>query len=232
MRQVTHALLTRPPLSHFALPPERFKAMCFARLACVRHAASVHPEPGSNSRMQNLGFVFKSLMFVCAPHALSEVPHELSAVGASSFSWKTFVQFRINLQLILILLLFLVRLYSIQTVRKFLSQNFQGLLSIVQFSRCFSFSLSSDNFFILPKPLSLVKNFFFFLLLLFATPHGSAQIYQHFLYCLVKIFHKLFLQYLHLLLTFPIHCPVFYKLYIFQKTEQTEKEGFEPSRRY
>ena len=46
--QVTHALLTRPPLStlnfnrslHSKLP---------ARLACVRHAASVRPEPGSNS---------------------------------------------------------------------------------------------------------------------------------------------------------------------------------------
>ena len=28
----------------------RFKTKCFARLACVKHAASVHPEPGSNSR--------------------------------------------------------------------------------------------------------------------------------------------------------------------------------------
>ena len=48
MRQVTHALLTRPPLSHF--PSENFKR--FVRLACVRHAASVHPEPGSNSHVQ------------------------------------------------------------------------------------------------------------------------------------------------------------------------------------
>ena len=28
----------------------RIKEKCFVRLACVRHAASVHPEPGSNSR--------------------------------------------------------------------------------------------------------------------------------------------------------------------------------------
>ena len=27
--------------------------MCFVRLACVRHAASVHPEPGSNSQIKN-----------------------------------------------------------------------------------------------------------------------------------------------------------------------------------
>ena len=36
--QVTNALLTRSPLS-----------LRIVRLACIRHAASVHPEPGSNS---------------------------------------------------------------------------------------------------------------------------------------------------------------------------------------
>ena len=49
LRQVIHALLTRPPLSHnFFISEENLKK-CFVRLACVRHAASVHPEPGSNS---------------------------------------------------------------------------------------------------------------------------------------------------------------------------------------
>ena len=46
--QVAYALLTRPPL-----PARRFCRSIprglLARLACVRHAASVHPEPGSNS---------------------------------------------------------------------------------------------------------------------------------------------------------------------------------------
>ncbi|KAK9662523.1 hypothetical protein RND81_O019200 [Saponaria officinalis] len=37
--QCSYALLTRPPLET-PLP---------VRLACVKHAASVHPEPGSNS---------------------------------------------------------------------------------------------------------------------------------------------------------------------------------------
>ena len=43
--QVTYVLLTRSPLSLFGskLPRD------FVRLACIRHAASVHPEPGSNS---------------------------------------------------------------------------------------------------------------------------------------------------------------------------------------
>ena len=47
-RQVTHALLTRPPLStrHFG---RSLRVELPARLACVRHAAGVRPEPGSNS---------------------------------------------------------------------------------------------------------------------------------------------------------------------------------------
>src|SRR5215212_4678112 len=40
--QVTHVLLSRPPLS----PPRKTRTV---RLACFRHAASVYPEPGSNS---------------------------------------------------------------------------------------------------------------------------------------------------------------------------------------
>ena len=40
-RQLPHVFLTRPPRKH----PEG----CPVRLACIRHAASVDPEPGSNS---------------------------------------------------------------------------------------------------------------------------------------------------------------------------------------
>ena len=53
-RQVTHALLTRPPLSHKIINPEGNQIKCFVRLACVKHAASVHPEPGSNSHVKKL----------------------------------------------------------------------------------------------------------------------------------------------------------------------------------
>ena len=41
-RQIAHALLTRPPLI-------RDRSPITVRLECVKHAASVHPEPGSNS---------------------------------------------------------------------------------------------------------------------------------------------------------------------------------------
>ena len=45
VRQVAHVLLTRPPLVHT-------RRCSLARLACVKHAASVHPEPGSNSQFK------------------------------------------------------------------------------------------------------------------------------------------------------------------------------------
>ena len=52
-RQVTHALLTRPPLSSQKQAPN-----CSVRLACVRHAASVRPEPGSNSLYKYFNLYF------------------------------------------------------------------------------------------------------------------------------------------------------------------------------
>ncbi len=42
--QVTHVLRTRPPLASRKM---------LVRLACVKHAASVHPEPGSNSPFES-----------------------------------------------------------------------------------------------------------------------------------------------------------------------------------
>ena len=48
MGQVAYALLTRPPLSMASLD-RSFIPPYTARLACVRHAASVQSEPESNS---------------------------------------------------------------------------------------------------------------------------------------------------------------------------------------
>ena len=47
-RQIAHALLTRPPLRYSLVDRSLLKSIS-VRLACVRHAASVRPEPGSNS---------------------------------------------------------------------------------------------------------------------------------------------------------------------------------------
>ena len=43
--------VTHPSATKFInLPSEDFRSTNSVRLACVRHAASVHPEPGSNSQ--------------------------------------------------------------------------------------------------------------------------------------------------------------------------------------
>ena len=47
--QVAHALLTRPPLTYSEQAPCKS-----VRLECVMHAASVNPEPGSNSRNHSI----------------------------------------------------------------------------------------------------------------------------------------------------------------------------------
>ena len=56
--QVAHALLTRPPLSYTS---RRIIQHNSVRLACVKHAASVHPEPGSNSHVLIFGRMSCSL---------------------------------------------------------------------------------------------------------------------------------------------------------------------------
>ena len=48
---VAHALRTLPPVAARTLPPR-----AAPRLACVKPAASVHPEPGSNSSLFKLFF--------------------------------------------------------------------------------------------------------------------------------------------------------------------------------
>ena len=56
--QVTYVLLTRSPLD---LGKQAFLPL--VRLACIRHAASVHPEPGSNSPFDCLFSSFITLCF-------------------------------------------------------------------------------------------------------------------------------------------------------------------------
>ena len=46
-----YSRVTRPSATvHLSIHPEGIISRLLVRLACVRHAASVRPEPGSNSR--------------------------------------------------------------------------------------------------------------------------------------------------------------------------------------
>ena len=68
-RQVAHALLTRPPLSSNSIN-RSLNHPIPVRLECVMHAASVYPEPGSNSFLIVLYHSFRNVTieFVCSAY--------------------------------------------------------------------------------------------------------------------------------------------------------------------
>src|SRR5215218_1842941 len=55
--QIAHVLLTRSPLVYS-------RRSLTARLACVKHAASVRPEPGSNSPLNSCDFHDARIVFI------------------------------------------------------------------------------------------------------------------------------------------------------------------------
>ena len=83
--QIAHALLTRPPLEH-SLPFRRTSNYVPARLACVKHAASVRPEPGSNSDVQSFScFAVPQFMLAKALAASPQTKRLLSQKSDCSF---------------------------------------------------------------------------------------------------------------------------------------------------
>ena len=86
-RQVPHALLTRSPLNLISFGRNRIP-LSPVRLACVRHAASVRPEPGSNSQK----IVSK------APECLKScfLNNLLLAIYYSRISLAVLLRFRLN----------------------------------------------------------------------------------------------------------------------------------------
>ena len=75
-RQVSHALLTRSPLSSPSIG-RSLNQVILVRLACVRHAASVRPEPGSNSQK-----IVSKQPFGCSNH----LSNNLSSKYTQEFS--------------------------------------------------------------------------------------------------------------------------------------------------
>ena len=52
MSQVDYLRVTHPSATKLYIFHPKTSYIYFVRLACVRHAASVHPEPGSNSQLK------------------------------------------------------------------------------------------------------------------------------------------------------------------------------------
>ena len=76
--QVTNALLTRSPLS-----------LRTVRLACIRHAASVHPEPGSNSPYKIGKLTLLSVQVQNSSVFLLGVSYHYSAVKVRFFTSRS-----------------------------------------------------------------------------------------------------------------------------------------------
>ena len=93
MGQVTHALLTRPPLG-IIKSIRRSHQLFLVRLACVKHAASVHPEPGSNSlikfvRVQENPWLSLSSFYCLFESVLIKNSLEFSRLVVSLFSYQS-----------------------------------------------------------------------------------------------------------------------------------------------
>ena len=201
IRQVTHALLTRPPLSHKSLHSEEIRLKCFVRLACVKHAASVHPEPGSNSHKK-----FNSVRTTLASFK-------------KKFSFSVYLVSRF--------------LFVSEYSQVFKAETTSKPVRIFRVVLLFSYQRASvihavrivDSSFIISYSFCFVKNFFHFLWKHFSqSPWVVSKFFQFvlaatkFILPLVEWFVKNF----------------FWKVLTFSDSfrNRTEKEGFEPSRRY
>ena len=152
MRQVIHALLTRPPLSHNRFLPEGIPWRCFVRLACVKHAASVHPEPGSNSQLR----------FVPGSFWLILLTFVFTALGCRTFSLPCRA-------FILPFFEFLLESFKDISLFSYQSSLFVAVQQLLHLTRCsiacqqlfyFLFVVLCDSSIILPCTRLFVNNFF------------------------------------------------------------------------
>ena len=92
--QIVHALLTRPPLE-LQFPSRRISTIIPARLACVKHAASVRPEPGSNSYVQSFSHLRLPPESARQSQSLHPVLHERFTLSESDcFLYNDFSLYR------------------------------------------------------------------------------------------------------------------------------------------
>ena len=133
MRQVTHALLTRPPLNCLK-SIRKLHLNSSVRLACVKHAASVHPEPGSNSHVK--------IWF--APQITWKFASQISPASHQVTILHSFEPVKISLANLTVLtvlrFLFFISLKILW--------NFQGCIT-VYLSRCFAVAFNQLWYFII-----------------------------------------------------------------------------------
>ena len=152
---------------------------CFVRLACVKHAASVHPEPGSNSLNKCAHQDFHVLVLMKIVRSSSRTCSARFAPGQN--------QLLANLSLLLFFKdLSIVRFYDFK-------KNFRGMCFTVQLSKIgFALPFVSNSFAIISCCFLPVKNFFnFFLKLVYVFDSSATTFasYHNSLYIVKNFFH-------------------------------------------
>ena len=182
VRQVIHALLTRPPLSHRTIIPEGNQVKCFVRLACVKHAASVHPEPGSNSHKKF--FPFQDQLANFNHSSILNVLLFFRLLWLSSLLFSR-THFNANCFAVLNESFKVISLFSYQSSlfcccsATFISYQISKCLSttFLTFFQSYLFLLyrSRDSLYILSQAFALVNNFFLSFSILFFNPVFRAK---------------------------------------------------------
>ena len=150
---------------------------CFVRLACVKHAASVHPEPGSNSLNKCAHQDFHVLALMKIVRSSSRTCSARFAPGQN--------QLLANLSLLLFFKdLSIVRFYDFK-------KNFRGMCFTVQLSKIgFALPFVSNSFAIISCCFLPVKNFFqLFLKLFLFLSCSNFDILSHPTSCCQELFH-------------------------------------------
>ena len=147
--RVTHPSATQSPNRH----PEGIVIKCFVRLACVKHAASVHPEPGSNSHVK----VCHSWRFRFVPNLLFKGSNQWLDVRqffriAWIFSFESFKVFHCSVINVLLCRFCLTATWSFYQIPSCLSTTFF-------FFFCRFVSISAASFGILSHLFFFVNNF-------------------------------------------------------------------------
>ena len=131
-----YSRVTRPSATvHESFLPERINSSFLVRLACVRHAASVRPEPGSNSRLIWSLFV-RSRLLICLPKSVSASlnPLTIHTSIASGLRHSTpFVAYATWLQLAMQVVHLQIRIYSAHLRKPTFSQFLKSEVCQIQF---------------------------------------------------------------------------------------------------
>ena len=190
MRQVTHALLTRPPLNCLK-SIRKLHSNSSVRLACVKHAASVHPEPGSNSHVK---MVFEPVKISLANLTVLTVLRFLFFISLKIFwNFQGCITVYLSRCFAVVLISFDILSQLISFVNNFFNffELFQEFVShfyaatVIYYNSLFSacqalflnFFQSSVAFqlpqrlLILSEPFAFVKHFFLLFLKKFFAPH-------------------------------------------------------------